>query len=179
MQNEKQIIIEIKKGDKNAFRKLLNHYHDSIMQFTYSLIGCKDDAQDITQEAFIKAWNKIDRFNINKSFRPWIFKITHNLCKDYWKNYSSKNKRDSAIYSDENTITNSKEKTDIGYILSTLNILPKKQKIVFILRDLQDLNVADVAAIMNISQSSVKTNLFHARKSLQKHLLRQEDRYEL
>ncbi|MBN2281475.1 MAG: RNA polymerase sigma factor [Candidatus Marinimicrobia bacterium] len=167
-------MIRIKQRDKEAFGELLKIYQKTILNYTYSLIGSRDDSQDIVQEVFIKIWTKSNRFDLNKNFTPWIFKITTNLCKDYWRSNSK-----TAIRNDDYSREKSIEKepsNSLAFqeseVLSIVNVLPDKQKLVYILRDLQELNIADISSILNISKSSVKTNLFYARKKLHQHLIK-------
>jgi len=172
MNNEKQILIKVQNKDKYAFRELFDLYQHKIYNYTLSLIRNKDDSLDIVQNVFKNVWLKINRYNLEKEFSPWIYKITTNMCKDYWRKNSRKNANELLIEPEKigyNSIGSYMEFTS-NDIISIVNILPKKQKLIYILRDLQELSISDVSSILSISKSSVKTNLFHARKALQLHL---------
>ncbi len=167
MKTEKQLIEKIKKGDKLAFRKVIEHHQQSLFHFVLSLTGEPDDSHDILQEVFLRVWRKIHRFDNNLAFRPWIFRIAHNRCKDYWKHKQRKRNRDNNYIPDETLKYNKVDSLTFQEICSLIGELPDRQKSVYILRDLQEMNIKTVASILNISHAAVKTNLFHARRSLQ------------
>ena len=171
MQVDKEILIRIKEGSRSAFGELLDECQAILFRFVFSLVRNNDDASDIVQETFIKVWKNINRFDINKNFTPWLYKIANNQCRDYWRRNTNLIKRNEDLKQEESASQHSDETPEIN-LLQHLDILPKKQKMIFILRNLQELSIADIASILSMTQSSVKTNLFYARRTLHEHLIK-------
>jgi RNA polymerase sigma-70 factor (ECF subfamily) len=80
---DEQLIEKYLKGDKTALEFLIARYLKAIYGFAYSLCGDKAIAEDITQEAFVKIWKNINKFDLKKKFKPWLFQITKNTAIDF------------------------------------------------------------------------------------------------
>ena len=78
----KSRINEVRKGDHNAFGEIVEIYKDRIYQLCYRMLGNAHEAEDIAQEAFIRAYVNIERYNINRKFSTWLYRIATNLCID-------------------------------------------------------------------------------------------------
>jgi len=83
--SDKQLIVEYLDGDGESLEILIRQYLKPIYNFAYGYVGNAQDAEDITQEAFVKAWKNLKRFNQQKSFKTWIFAIVKNSCIDFLK----------------------------------------------------------------------------------------------
>jgi RNA polymerase sigma-70 factor (ECF subfamily) len=139
----------------------------------------EEEAKDVVQESFIRVWKHISNFSLKSKFTTWLYKIVVNLCYDKMK--SQKRKKavlirnfdkemlDLAPYP-ENIEEELINKELAGLIRNIADELSTKQRIVFILRDLQDLKISEVSQILNMPESSVKTNLYHARLNIRKKL---------
>jgi RNA polymerase sigma-70 factor (ECF subfamily) len=73
------------KGDKEALEVLISRYLKQVYNFVYRYLDNTRDAEDITQETFVKAWRNLKKFKCDKSFKTWIFKIAHNACLDFFR----------------------------------------------------------------------------------------------
>lgn len=82
-QNDIKLIKEYLKGDEKSLEILIEKYLKSIYSFSYKNVGNQADAEDITQEVFVKVWKNIRKFDQNKSFKPWIFQIAKNTSIDF------------------------------------------------------------------------------------------------
>lgn len=78
----KKRIKEVIKGDQNAFGEIVELYKDKVFQLCYRMLGNRHEAEDIAQEAFIRAYVNINSFNINLKFSTWLYRIATNLCID-------------------------------------------------------------------------------------------------
>ena len=88
-ETDEEIILQYKKGDGTAFKKLIDRYTSSLYNFTSRMVG-KSEASDIVQEIFIKTWKNIDRFNpLKASFKTWIFTISRNAATDFLRKKKS------------------------------------------------------------------------------------------
>ena len=150
----------------------------------YRILGNDDDAKDVVQECFIRVWKNICNYNGKAKFKTWMFSIISNLCLDKLKADKRRNKifkNDLDKYKHKKVDNNcdieikleNKEMTD--KIKNIAGMLKPKQRVVFVLRDLQNLNVNEVAQITGTSLSAVKTNLVYARRKIRKELEKLEN----
>jgi len=162
--------------DKNQiFREWVNQYYEYGFRVAFKIIGNEEDCRDIVQDAFLKVWIRFDTYDVKLKFTTWFFTIVSNLCYDRLrKNKTAANYADS-IAIKSNNITESPEKDinemDVRRTLNKLseNLSPK-QKIVFVLRDLEEMEIDEVCVIAKMDPEQVKANLCHARKAIRKSL---------
>jgi RNA polymerase sigma-70 factor, ECF subfamily len=189
MQNSKtikkleELIAEAKNGDVHAFRKIVNGYQSYAYAIAFRFLCDEDDAEDIVQESFIRIWNHLQNFDSRMKFTTWMYKIVVNLCYDKAKS----NKRRMSLFARLNDNSSQddyiesanieRELTDketIALIKQIADGLSEKQRMIFLLRDIQDLTIEEVAVITGMSDSAIKTNLFFARQNIKKKLARLE-----
>ena len=191
MQNNKtvekleELIAEARNGDVHAFRKIVNDHQSYAYAIAFRFLGDECDAEDVVQESFIRIWNHLKEFDLSMKFTTWMYKIVVNLCYDKAKS----NKRRMRVFarsndnlSKEDCIDNGDmereltEKETIALIKQIADGLSEKQHMIFLLRDLQDLTIQEVADITGMSESGIKANLFYARQNIKKKLARLEVR---
>lgn len=168
-------------GDGPAFVELVSLTRQKAFSLAFRLLGENDDARDVTQEGFIRVWENLQRYNRGSRFEPWLYRIVTNLAIDRLrarKRWWGLFRRTEEVASDEQPAVLETEDAVANAELASLiksvaQLLPEKQRLVFILRDLQDCSVAEVSSILHISQESVKTNLHYARKHIGEVLHRQ------
>lgn len=171
------LLVRCKRGDTAAFRSLVERYTRYAFALAFRFVADEDDAEDIVQDSFIRVWNNLAMFDERKKFSTWFYRIVVNLCYDRlrrerrWRSLFQVAKPDESVEGMDET-ADVHEKTaneDLAFhIRRFAERLPLKQRTVFILRDLQDLSIDEVAEIMHISAASVKTNLCYARQSLRR-----------
>lgn len=162
--------------DQNAFRMLVDNYADFAFSVAFRIMNDEDESKDIVQESFISVWNKIEGFNPRNNFSNWLYRIIVNRCYDALR----KKKRNPLVHPDDNnwnipgvfSDSNADTRLDneeIGKMIRLLtNQLSKKQKIVFVLSELEGLSREDIAEITGMTRTSIKSNLFHARQKMGK-----------
>lgn len=169
------IINKAGNGDTNAFREIVDEYQAFAYAASYRFLGNAEDAEDIVQEAFIRLWKNLHKYNPEVKLSTWLYRIIVNLCLDFLKSVygrQRKNKVDVELVlqcsagSDEPMQTN--ELNEL--IQEAAAVLTPKQKAVFILRDLEDLSVEEVCGILSMSAGNVKSNLYHARQRMSEKL---------
>ncbi len=176
MHNETQkLIIQSKKGDMQAFRQLMEQHQHYAYQLAYRILHCEEDARDSVQEAFIRVWQHLSRFNLKNKFTTWLYRIVVNQSLDKMR---QKNRRfevtiidgNSSVFVDpqQNPEDCYMNKETMDTIQKAMNHLPLKQRLVFILRDLQYLSVKEAAKVLRCTHQSVKSNLYHARLNMRK-----------
>ncbi len=170
------------KGDLAAFQNLVEQFQEYIFILAVRLLGNEEDARDAVQETFIRAWKHIGRFHFGNKFTTWLYRIVTNLCYDRLKAQKRRNlvfdyHRDD----DQERLLQSADDFDleevsikkdlVDKIIAFAQELTPKQRLVFVLRDLQDASVDEVAHITGMSSGSIKTNLYYARRFIREKLL--------
>ena len=139
--------------------KLIEEYSNMILQIAYQNLFNKSDAEDITQEVFIKLINNIDKLKNNEHIKAWLIRVTINLCKDYNKSFWNRNT--TAI--DEELKYFDEEKQEVFKELSKLN--PDYRNIIY-LYYYQGYKITEISEILSMNQNTVSSYLTRARKEL-------------
>lgn len=180
-----QVIARSKQGDVRAFRQLVESHQRYAFSLAFRLVCNEDDARDIVQEAFIRVWRHIQEYAPEVKFTTWLYKIVVNLSYDRLKGERRRRRLFTLIsrvsgadhVPDTQAADTSIVNRDLAdKIRAIARRLPLRQRMVFVLRDLQDLTVDEVAEILTMSRESVKTNLFYARRHIRLRLNRMEVR---
>ena len=167
--------------DLAAFEQLVRNYQPYAFSLAMKFLCDETEASDVVQESFLRVWKNIDRYDPNQKFTTWLYKIVSNLCVDRFRSLKRSRSlflsrdRDPLVEDlpDERNWETLRSQEQLADIVSTLsNQLSPTQKVVFTLRDLQDLTVEEVVEITGLSIGSVKTNLHYARKSIRDMLVR-------
>ena len=178
-----QLIEDAQKGDVTAFEKIVRYHQSYAYAIAFRFFCDEDDAEDVVQESFIRIWNHLHDFDSRMKFTTWMYKIVVNLCYDKAKS----NKRRMSLFArlnDNSSKDDYIENTDIERDLTNKETaalikriadgLSEKQRMIFLLRDIQDMTIEEVAVITGMSDSAIKTNLFFARQNIRKKLARLE-----
>lgn len=178
-----ELIEKAKLGNTRAFEMVVRTYQRYGFAVAFRILCNEEDAKDVVQECFIRIWKHRNEFDKKIKFTTWMYKIVVNLCFDKLK--SQKRKRNIFENFDEDSVANAPNGIDLEKELTNKEMaamikhfasgLSEKQKTVFILRDMEDLSIEEVSEIMNISSGSVKTNLFYARQSIRKKIIKWEN----
>jgi RNA polymerase sigma factor (sigma-70 family) len=180
---DSRLIQEALSGDDRAFKKLMRKYHDAIYSFIFRMIRDREQVEDLTQEAFIKAFNSLRNFNEEYAFSTWLYKIATNNSIDYIRKrklpmYSinkpieSKNSNytfelpDNSLQADKALISNQRTKL----LNAAIAKLPEKYKKVIRLRHTEERSYEEIATILKLPLGTVKAHIFRARELLYKAL---------
>ena len=164
------------RNDQKAFRLIVEEYQIMVYSLTFRLLGNEDDAKDTVQETFIKVWMHLSDFRSDKKFSTWVYTIATNLCLDKLK--STKYKHPTNDYNEAIIQMASTENVEqhllnaeLGEIILALaHELTPKQKIVFTLRCLEELEIDEIVQITGLTADKIKSNLFLARQTIRKKL---------
>jgi RNA polymerase sigma-70 factor (ECF subfamily) len=168
-------------GNRNAFEELVRRNQSYAFSLAFRVLTDEDEAKDVVQESFIRIWRHLKNYNKTIKFSTWLYKIVINLCYDRLRVKKRNKMRIDDSYTDIDSLyTNDSQdleesisnKNLADWITHFSNSLSPKQKIVFVLRDLEGLSIKEVSFMTNISNSSVKTNLIHARKKIKEKLMK-------
>jgi RNA polymerase sigma-70 factor (ECF subfamily) len=174
-----EIIGRVKKGDQAAFRLIVDEYRQQAFSMAFRIVCNEEDALEVVQEIFIKIWHKMEKYDTTQKFSTWLNRIVANSAIDRMRQIKRHNhvdlenvisKIDNLNLNDMQTEVDNKETAQLISWLA--KSLPEKQKLVFILRDLQGIDSSEVMQILNMSENSVKSNLYHARIAIREKLIR-------
>ncbi len=170
-----EIIAQALGGSNEAIRFLVVQNQAFAYSVAYRFLGNSEDAEDIVQEAFIRLWKNLHKYNPEVKLTTWLYRIIANLCLDFLKSAYGRQRKNTvdvhpavhhSIGSDELIQSNELNR----WIQEAASGLTPKQKAVFILRDLEDLSVEEVCGILSMSAGNVKSNLYYARKQMSEKL---------
>lgn len=158
-------------GDKAAFGKLVWRYKDHIVNIAFGIVGNAQDAEDIAQEAFLKAFLSIKRLSSAKAFYRWLVRITVNLSIDRKTANSSRwvKPLESALPLASSTQSPEKiaeQREQQQLVIAALDRLTLDQRTVLVLREFQDLSYEEIAEILSIPLGTVKSRINAARSRL-------------
>jgi len=165
--DESTLIRHAANGDAAAWEPLVLAHQEAVFRLSYLLLGDPDDAEDIAQETFLRAWNHLNRFDTTRPLRPWLLSIASNLASNRRRSagrYLSALTRafrnePSTIPSIEEKSTRQMEASHLWQAVQTLSV--PDQQIVY-LRYFLDLSVGETAEVLKIAEGTVKSRLSRA-----------------
>lgn len=174
MQDNQQLIRDAQNGDLAAFRLLVESHQQFVYNAAFRFLANQEDARDVVQECFIRVWKNLPKFDARKKMTTWLYKIIINLCYDELRRAYKRYTRDPQ--EKQASIDNLSEAENIDDRLTNADLAEKirclagrlkpRQRTVFILRDLEDLELQEIARILKISVAAVKSNLYYARQNI-------------
>ncbi|NOZ74076.1 MAG: sigma-70 family RNA polymerase sigma factor [FCB group bacterium] len=165
MKNDDQLIHEFQNGHRQAFDELVRRYLDSVYSFFFRLTGDEMESEDMAQDVFLQLYKYLPKFRFESSFTTYLYRINTNVAitvfrKKHWR---------KLLHLDQ--VPEPATQTDDGVfkkqeLWSAIRRLPKQQQRIVMLRTSQQLPYKDIAAILNISESSAKVNYHHGVQKL-------------
>jgi RNA polymerase sigma-70 factor (ECF subfamily) len=171
---EARAIALVRSGDGGAYDYLVSKYLRRVVSIAWGIVRNAHDAEDLAQEAFVKAFQSLDRFRAGEPFGPWIFRIVTNLSLDVLKH---RTKFRHEELTDARPAAR-RDEADLGAMTSELTrridaaieSLPDMQRIVARLNLVEQFEHGEIAAMMNLSEGTVRSHLSLARKKLKAEL---------
>ncbi len=177
-EKEKELVAAAKEGNLEAFEQILSAYEKPIYSYVYRLVRQKEDAQDLTQEAFVKLYKHIDAVDSEKNFRAWVYKIATNTVNDWLR---KKQKRQELFIIDDpdvqfETIDVHTPYQDMQRVERAQDVEPALQKVrpvyraVLLLFYWQGFGYTEIAHVLSLPLNTVKTYLYRAKHALKDEL---------
>jgi len=169
--DESFLIARARRGDPSAFEEIVRLYQRRVYGVALRIVRAHDVADDVTQEAFLRAWRSLDRFDLERPFGPWVCRIAANLAVNHVR---SPRAREEGL-PDGHAETRSSAPGPLGALLdaegarvleTAMGQLPQEQRAVLVLRVVEDLSYAEIAETLGISPGTVMSRLFRARERL-------------
>ena len=183
MNDEQQLVERARNGEMGAFRELVERYKKKIYYLSLDLTGNHHDAEDLSQEVFIKAYRSLKKFRGDAKFNSWLYRITVNTCisqkrkksvsaMTLQEDFDSENT--SQQFSQKESMHNPEHSAEAGlmqqHIDNALQQLTPRERSIFVLRHYNDLPLKEIAHILKITEGTVKSMLFRGIQKLQKEL---------
>jgi RNA polymerase sigma-70 factor (ECF subfamily) len=179
----KNRIKQVKDGDQNAYSEIVEIYKDKVFQLCYRMIGNIHEAEDLAQEAFIRAYINIDSYHMDKKFSTWLYRIATNLSidrirkkkPDVFLDAEVKGTDGLTMYSqlaaDVNTPEHEVESLELQQtVQEEILKLPDKYRAVIVLKYIEELSLKEISHILDLPISTIKTRMHRGREALRKTL---------
>lgn len=189
--DEKKLLKKAAAGSAEAFEQLVLTYQTPIYNLCLRMTGNPEDAADMTQESFLKAWRSLEGFHFESAFSTWLYRLASNTCLDFLRSVKRR-KQFSLTMEDadgetqlldlpdpaptpEASLLSAEESALLGAAMRQLD--PEQQRILT-LRVVNDLSYTEIAAVLDIKEGTVKSRLARARENLRKKLLQSGNKAE-
>lgn len=178
--SDRALVKQTQAGHTEAYGELVQRYQNTVFNVCYRLLGERRDAEDLTQEAFIRAFQRLASYDTERHFGPWIRRVAANLCYNHIKSVAPPHLLlDEERDLPDNNLEVGPEADRIyvenkEYLREAISSLPAQYRMVIELRHYQELSYAEISAELDLSLSDVKSHLFRARKQLAKRLKKHE-----
>lgn len=178
--NDEELVARSRKGDKDSYRQLVERYQGRLFSCAFDILKSREDAEDVVQEALVKAYLSLNEFQGKSSFYTWLYRIVYNMSIDYRRRTNRRGgaplEFDEAKASEEtgNYGTNPADsvlrKQQSKKIREVLSEISEEHRRVIVLRELEGMSYEEIANVVGISRGTVMSRLHYARKKLQQAL---------
>lgn len=170
--SDQNLVDSARKGDASAFECLASRHYTTVYRAAYRWCGVREDAEDITQDVFVKVAQKLGSFAGRASFRTWLYRITVNTAMDFGRRRSTRTALSSAWKAEmEGPAENPGEEAEaVRQLYAAMDGLPPRQKAAALLVWAEGFTHKEAASVLECAEATVSAHLFQARKNLQ-HLL--------
>lgn len=168
---DREYVQRSQRGDRNAFGQLVRRYQDRLYRFILRMVNSRDEALELTQETFVKAWQALPQWRPDAEFKTWLFRIGSNTAMDSLR----RRKLVEFVALDEDydvagevagPEAQLQTKQRLHALESALDRLPHDQREIVLLRDVEDMSYAEIGATLGINEGTVKSRLARAREAL-------------
>ena len=165
-----------------CFETLVTRKTPTVVSLARRIVGNGEDARDVAQMVFLRVWKEIHRYDERYSLNTWLYRIATNLAIDFLRSARSRERAHGATLHivrqrEEATGSDASRAAEDGEVARLFRQaserLTGKQKAAFVLREMEDKDTSEIAAILGCGESTVRNHLFNARKALQKKLRRE------
>ena len=181
--DEKHILARARRGELPAFEELVRRHEKRVYAVALRSSGSPEDAEDITQEGFLRAWRSIEEFRGDSGYSTWLFRITMNLCVDHARHKHAQPQTQPLVMGEEEserplpdtapTPEEHLDNSELGRELAAaLDEVSEEHRRIVLLRDVSGMSYTEIAEVLEISEGTVKSRLSRARIALRKVLLR-------
>ncbi len=182
MTREQELIVRVKQGDIQAFEPLIEAYEKQIYHLCLRMTGNPEDARDLTQESFLKAWQKLGQYHVESAFSTWLYRLSSNLCIDFLRQqkrrtvFSLTTEEDTGEELEVASVDPSPEEIvlqmdDRRAVADAMKELDEDHRLILTLRVVDDMPYEQIAQVLGVKEGTVKSRLARARTKLRRILL--------
>jgi RNA polymerase sigma factor (sigma-70 family) len=171
--NDQIIINQIIEGDTNAFAVLVDRYKDLVFTLALRMLKNREEAEEVSQDTFIKTYKSLSKFKGDSEFSTWIYKVTYNTCLDRLKKNKAKYNEvaideftEYQVKTIDNALENIVEEERKQAIQDCLHLLPNEDSFLLTLYYFEDQSLEEISKIIGLTANNVKVKLFRSRKKL-------------
>ncbi|MBR4703738.1 MAG: sigma-70 family RNA polymerase sigma factor [Oscillospiraceae bacterium] len=179
-EEEAKVIRAVLDGNTNAFDDLVLEYQDRVYHITLKMTGNEEDAFDLSQETFLKAFRSLKSFRGEASFGTWLYRLASNLCIDFLRKKKRRGASSLVSLDEEETDGRPRELPDLRYepqnelerketrekLRAGLRKLPEEQRLILVLRDVEGLSYQQIGDVLQLELGTVKSRIYRARARL-------------
>ncbi len=182
---DSELLVATGRGDQQAFAELVDRKTEPLLHLAFRIVGDREEAKDLVQLAFLRAWEHRDRYDPRWSANTWLYRITTNLGIDYIRARSTRRRKTEPVRHHLRAV-HSKPEAGFESVMAgeTLAILrdlasdlSARQRKAFLLREVEGLSSKEVAEVLECSESTIRNHLFAARVKLRRELSRRFPEY--
>jgi RNA polymerase sigma-70 factor (ECF subfamily) len=177
---ERKLIEQVQKGDLDAYGDIIREYQTSVFNVCLRILGNVQEAEDLTQDAFLRAYRNISQYDPSRPFGPWVRVLAANLCYNHLKKarLARVPLEDERGYPDQDSQRGPETWVEISQANQDLYHkiwqLPDNQRVALELRHFQGMTYQEMASAMNLPLNTVRSHLFRARRNLAESLAEEE-----
>jgi len=176
--DDREIVHAARDGDEDAFAALVRRHSGGLHRAVARIVRDEEEAWDVVQMAFVRAWQQFDRYDSRWSFSTWLYRIGTNLAIDLVRSRASRQKAHQAGGEHQLRLVGGIEETSSrldhdevdGILRELVQFLTLQQRSAFVLREIEDLETTEVAKILGCSAATVRNHVFQARKTLRREI---------
>lgn len=189
--DENKVIQQVLNGDQEAFAQLVQQYEKPIYNLCLRMVGNPDDAQDLAQEAFLKAWRGLRFYKFEAAFSTWLYRLTSNVCIDFLRQQKRRPTtsltvgdeedenaeleiQDHRPLPEEQMVQQEKQKA----VTDAMNQLDDEFRMLLTLRVMEERSYEQIAEIMDLKVGTVKSRISRAREKLRRILAKSGNNFE-
>jgi RNA polymerase sigma-70 factor (ECF subfamily) len=184
--SDRDLLIAVREGDESALNELIGRKTKPLIQLCQRILGDLEEARDVVQVTFFKVWESRRKYDERWSPNTWIYRIASNLAIDHLRSRRSREKSQEPVRQHLRQVADTRanrdlsrlQQSEVAAIFRELSAgLSEKQRMVFLLRELEGMSSPEVAEVLSCRESTVRNHLFNARKVLRRELLQRYPEY--
>lgn len=182
--DDKELVLKAQKGDESAFESLVIEHQQKVYNICLRMTGNEQDAYDLSQESFLKAWKGLETFQFESAFSTWLYRLTSNACLDFLRaqkrrpttSLTTEDDDGETVQIDVEDAAPTPEQAvlaaeDREMLKAALDAIDDEARAIITLRVIDGLSYEQIAAVLGIKEGTVKSRLSRAREKLKKKLL--------
>jgi RNA polymerase sigma-70 factor (ECF subfamily) len=170
---DEELVKEFRKGNREAFAELVNRYSRPVTMMILRIIRDTEDAKDISQSVFLKAYEGLSGFMMASSFKTWLYRIAMNSVKDHLRRRKSVGQAEFAeepVDQSASPAEKMETATDLSRLRAAISRLPEKQRLTLQLRIYEEMDYSEIARVLGGTAGAARANFFQAARTLREQL---------